>query len=55
MGTTNEDNVYEVDKLVKFNGEAVEPVKYNGKYFTTTSFDTMTFDIYFVTKKDGKN
>ena len=52
---TNEDNVYEIDRLVKFDGEAFEPVEYNGNYFTTIYFDTMTFNMYFVTKPDGTN
>ena len=52
---TNENNVYEVDKLIKFDGEAFEPVEVYGKYFYTRSFDTMTFNQYFVTKQDGTN
>ena len=52
---TNEDNVYEIDKLVKFDGEAFEPIQVNGKYYFTQYFNTMTFNQYFVTKKDGTN
>ena len=52
---TNEDNVYEIDKLAKFDGGAFEPVEIDGKYFFTKYFDTMTFNNYFVTKKDGTN
>ena len=52
---TNEDNVYEVDKLVKFDGEAFKPVEVNGKYFFTKDCGTMTFNQYFVTKEDGSN
>ena len=55
IARTNEDNVYEIDRLVKFDGEAFEPVEYNGNYFTTIYFDTMTFNMYFVTKPDGTN
>ena len=55
LGMTNEDDIYEIDKLVKFDGEAFEPVLVNGRYYFLNLFNTMTLNQYFVTKKDGTN
>ena len=55
ISRTNEDNVYEIDRLAKFDGEAFEPIKYKDNYFVTTGFDSMKFNMYFVTKPDGTN
>ena len=57
LALTNEDYVYTVDKFFKFDGEAVEPRKYNDSdYFTVSEeMSPMTFKMWFVTKPDGSN
>ena len=52
IGETNENNVYDIDKLLKFDGEVFSPIKgKNNSYYYYSLFDTMTFNQYFVTKK----
>ena len=55
IGRTNEENVYEVDKLVKFDGNVFEPISVNGSYYKLVNYNTMKFNQYFVTKQDGTN
>ena len=55
FGKTNEKSVYEIDNLVKFDGNAFEPIEVNGEYYFLKQRGTLTFNQYFVTKQDGTN
>ena len=56
----NSDNdigteIKSVNKLVKFNGDGLEPILYEDGEKAHFSHDTMTWKIWYVTKKDGTN
>ena len=57
IGTTGDEDIYTVNKFVKFDGEAYEPVYYdNGnKYKTNLMNGKAEFKVWYVTKKDGTN
>ena len=44
-----------INKLVKFDGDGIEPILYDDGEKFKTSNDTMTFKAWYVTKKDGSN
>ena len=44
-----------VNKLVKFDGDGIEPVLYNGTNKYEANTDGMTWNMWYVTKKDGSN
>ena len=56
----NSDNdigteIKSVNKLVKFNGDGLEPILYEDGEKAHFSHDIMTWKIWYVTKKDGTN
>lgn len=57
LGQTNESDVYTANKLIKFDGECVEPkLTSDGEKYGTRTFDgNMKFNFVYLTKKDGTN
>ena len=56
----DENSIYTLNKLVKFDGNGYEPYcDENGHYYTTGNYDffgiDFTYKMWFVTKKDGTN
>lgn len=53
----NESSAYTANKLIKFDGEAVEPVLYSdgAKYKKSAFNGDMEFNVWYLTKKDGTN
>lgn len=53
----NDSNAYAANKLIKFDGEAVEPVLYSdgAKYKKSAFNGDMEFNVWYLTKKDGTN
>jgi len=60
-GNSNDDEnaLYTVNKLVKFDAECFEPIETGGKYYTTSQAENVGqnfwYKMWFVTKKDGTN
>lgn len=57
LGSSNEQDVYTANNLIKFDAEAVEPTLTNdGLKYVTRAFDgTMEFKVVYLCKKDGTN
>ena len=56
MALTNEDNIYTLDRMIKFDGEAFLPIKFdNGSTYQISNMKTMKFKMWYLTKKDGTN
>ena len=57
LDTTNDYDIYTVNRFVKFDGEAFEPqYTYNGaKYLTFNMQGNAEFNVWYVTKPDGSN
>lgn len=57
MSITNDYDCYSATKFVKFDANAFEPILYpdSSKYGTEYFDGNMTFDVWYVTKKDGSN
>ena len=57
MSITNDYDVYTSEKFIKFDGDAIEPIKYsNGTKYRLGAFaGTARYNTYYVTKPDGKN
>ena len=57
LGLTNDYDCYSATKFVKFDANAFEPILYpdSSKYGTQYFDGNMTFDVWYVTKKDGLN
>lgn len=60
-GNSNDDEnaLYTVNKLVKFDAQCFEPIETGGKYYTTSQAENVGqnfwYKMWFVTKKDGTN
>lgn len=60
-GNSNDDenSLYTVNKLIKFDAECYEPVETGGTYYTTSQAENVGqnfwYKMWFVTKKDGTN
>ena len=52
-----EDNLNTINRLQKFDGDAMEPIYFDdgSKYHMESKRGTMTFRLWYVTKKDGTN
>ena len=57
MKITSDDIVNSATKFIKFDGDCVEPVLFtNGEKYLKRAFDgDMTFNVWYITKKDGTN
>lgn len=57
QSTTNDKGteIRSVNKLVKFDGDGLEPILYDDEEKAHYSTDTMSFKVWYVTKKDGTN
>lgn len=60
LNPSTDANAYSVNKLIKFDGKAFEPVLTNGFQKTATGvlyrkYGNMTFKFYYLTKIDGSN
>lgn len=57
LGSSNEEDVYTANNLIKFDAEAVEPtLTSDGSKYRTRTFDgTMEFKVVYLCKKDGTN
>lgn len=57
MNLNSDDNINSATKFIKFDGDCVEPLMYDdGKKYHKNSFlGDMTFNVWYITKKDGKN
>ena len=58
IGSNNDpdDYIYSVDRLIKFDGDCFEPVKYDdGSEFKLEAMNNMKFHIWYATKEDGTN
>lgn len=53
----NESSAYTANKLIKFDGEAVEPVLFSDgvEYKKSAFYGDMEFNVWYLTKKDGTN
>ena len=54
-GDIGTGEIRSVNRLVKIDGDGLEPVLYNGEKFEIKGNQTMTFKAWYVTKKDGTN
>lgn len=57
ISSTSEDNLKSATKFIKFDGNCVQPVLYsNGDKYNKKYFDgNMTFNVWYLTKRDGTN
>jgi len=57
MSLGNDEDIYTINKFVKFDGICVEPVLYKdgSKFFVNNPGGSMKFNIWYVTKQDGTN
>lgn len=57
LSSSSDDDVYTVNKIIKFDGNGLEPILYddNTKYKTDRYDGTMTFNVWYLCKKDGTN
>ena len=57
VGKTNDYDIYTANKLLKFDGEAYEPIYYDDgrKYSVLAMNGNAEFKLWYVTKSDGSN
>ena len=57
LNLTNDYDCYSATKFIKFDANAFEPILYSdsSKYKTSNFDGSMTFDVWYATKKDGSN
>ena len=56
VAVSNDYDIYTVNKFIKFDGDAFEPVYYDdGSKYSVSSYLNTEFKVWYVTKKDGTN
>ena len=57
IGLGNDENLKSATKFIKFDGDCAEPVLYSdGRKYKKGTFDgDMTFNVWYITKRDGTN